>query len=77
MRNSLPSIFGKPRLSSLKEDKRVTPFMLLLSETPSPRLWQKDLVKAAENADTGIRTERLNASHSPFLDMPVKVASDF
>lgn len=42
--------------------------MLLLSETPSPRLWQKDLVKAAENADTGIRTERLNASHSPFLD---------
>ena len=31
----------------------------------------------AENADTGIRTERLNASHSPFLDMLVKVASDF
>jgi hypothetical protein len=56
----------------------VTPFVLLLSKTPSPRFCgKKDLVKAAENADTGVRIERLNASHSPFLNVPVKSASDF
>jgi hypothetical protein len=44
-------------LPCLKEDKRVTPFVITKRDTVTPVLWQKDLVKAAENADTGIRTK--------------------